>query len=381
MAQSSGRNEMRVLHVIDSLNPGGTERQCLALVRRLSARGVANALFYGRTGPLLRDAERLTDTLRPSPAIRFRSVRIPLQLIQLARMIREWAPDIVQTYGFYSNLPGLLAASFARVPVRVAGRRQLAQYLSPAQRLADRWAWKLAHRVVVNSEAVREQVVSREGMRADRVVVIRNGLDLGEWRTADRGPNGGDGDVVVGMVAHFRKMKDHPTFLRAAREILSVVPSVRFHLVGSGTLEGTARDIAQRLGIAAHVDFLGGLEGEALRSAVRRFRVSVLSSKDNEGLPNAVLESMGAGLPVVATAVGGTPELIEDGSTGFLVPPGDAAALAERVVLLLKDPGLARAMGERGRQRVEGGFNMDRMADRFLGLYRDLLAERMAGGR
>jgi len=247
--------------------------------------------------------------------------------------------------------------------------------------LADRWAWKLAHRVVVNSEAVREQVVSREGMRADRVVVIRNGLDLGEWRTADRGPNGGDGDVVVGMVAHFRKMKDHPTFLRAAREILSVVPSVRFHLVGSGTLEGTARDIAQRLGIAAHVDFLGGLEGEALRSAVRRFRVSVLSSKDNEGLPNAVLESMGAGLPVVATAVGGTPELIEDGSTGFLVPPGDAAALAERVVLLLKDPGLARAMGERGRQRVEGGFNMDRMADRFLGLYRDLLAERMAGGR
>jgi len=90
---------------------------------------------------------------------------------------------------------------------------------------------------------------------------------------------------------------------------------------------------------------------------------------------------MGAGLPVVATAVGGTPELIEDGSTGFLVPPGDAAALAERVVLLLKDPGLARAMGERGRQRVEGGFNMDRMADRFLGLYRDLLAEQMAGGR
>jgi glycosyltransferase involved in cell wall biosynthesis len=290
-------------------------------------------------------------------------------------MIKEWGPDVIQTYGFYSNLPGLLAGWLARVPIRVAGRRELAQYLSPAQRAADRWVRRLAHRVVVNSEVVREQLIRGEGVKPDKVVVIRNGLDLAVWHPTDHLRDSA-GDPVVGMVGHFREQKDHPTFLRAAREILRDVPSVRFHLVGSGVREGVARESAQRLGIAAQVDFLGSLEGEALRAAVSRFRISVLSSKDNEGLPNAVLEAMGAGLPVVATAVGGTPELIDDGLTGFLVPPGDAAALAERVVRLLKEPDVARAMGARARQKVEGGFSVERMVVHFLSLYRDLLTER-----
>lgn len=362
---------LRVVHVIDNLAPGGTEKQCVQLVRSLAKRGVENRVLYFRGGPLIAELERSGVAIQPVAVGSFQSARFPLKVIRLARAIRRWAPDVVQAYGFYSNLPGLLAASLARVPVRIAGRRELGAYLLPAQRRADRWARKLAHRVVVNSHAVRNQLIDEDAAASGVVVVIRNGLDLQAWATCDGVDPGGE--PIVGMVAHFREQKDHRTLLRAAGEVVRVVPDVRFRLVGSGPLEAPTREFARQSGLSSHVDFMGDLGGEALRSAVKQFRVSVLTSKDNEGLPNAILESMAAGRPVVATAVGGTPEIIEDGVTGFLVPPQDPIALAERVIYLLKEPSLARAMGERARRKVEREFTIERMADQFLGLYRDLL--------
>jgi len=178
---------------------------------------------------------------------------------------------------------------------------------------------------------------------------------------------------VVGMVAHFRPQKDHVMFLRAAHEVLKVMPAVRFCLVGEGPLEKTIREAAERSGLGPHVDFLVGLEGDAVRAAMSRFRVSVLSSKDNEGLPNAVLEAMAVGLPVVATAVGGTRELVDEGETGFLVPAGDAVGLASRIVRLLQEPARARAMGERARKKIAGQFSLERMGDQFVDLFQTLL--------
>jgi glycosyltransferase involved in cell wall biosynthesis len=368
-------DRLRVVHVIDSLAPGGTERQCAQLAGGLSNDGAESAVFYFRSGPLLRELERSGVPARHVPQGSIRSGRFFGRLVELARAIRRWDPAAVQTYGFYSDLRGLVAARLAGVPVRVAGRREMGRYLSRAQRRANRWAWGLAQRVVVNSEAVRRQVIAEERVTPGKVVVIRNGLDLGQWPAAGSLVDDHD-DAVVGMVAHFRPDKDHVTFFDAAREVLQIIPSVRFCLIGSGALEVPMRERAARLGIADRVDFLGRLEPDAVRAAVLRFRIAVLASKDNEGLPNAVLEAMAAARPVVATAVGGTPEVIEDGVTGFVVSPGDAAALAERIVRLLKDPPLARSMGERGRQRVEREFTMERMARQYHALYRRLLDAR-----
>lgn len=367
---------MHVIHVIDNLSPGGTERQCVELVRALSRLGVGNAVFYFRPGPLLAELDGAALTVCALEQANVRSVGFLARVAALAREIRRWAPDVVQTYGCYGNVRGLLAAFLSGVPVRIAGRREFGMCLSLGQRRADRWAWRLAHRIVANSEAVRRQLITDEHVRPDKVVVIRNGLHLGPWLAASE-PLNGDADAVVGMVAHFREEKDHVTFLRAAGEVLKTVPSARFCLVGSGPLEPVVREWARRLGIAPRVEFRGQLEGEALRATVRQFRVSVLASK-SEGLPNAVLESMAAGRPVVATAVGGTPELIEDYVTGFLVPPAQPAALAERIVRLLRDPALAKSMGERARKKVEGEFTADRMACQFRDLYRELLRDRRA---
>jgi glycosyltransferase involved in cell wall biosynthesis len=283
--------------------------------------------------------------------------------------MRRWAPDVVQTYGFYSNLPGLLAAYGAGVPVRIAGRRELGDLSSAAQRRLDRWVWRLAQHVVVNADAVRRQLVAVDGVAPEKVVVIRNGVNIRKWPPPDHGRADG-GNALVGMVAHFREQKDHTTFLRAAKEVLRVAPGVRFWLVGSGALEQATREYACQLGLASSVEFLGLLEGEALGAAVGRFGVSVLTSKNNEGLPNAVLESMAVGIPVVATAVGGVPEIVEDGVTGYLVPPEAPAALADRVICLLKDPSGAGRMGAAGRRKIEREFGIERMVDEFHGLYR-----------
>ncbi len=367
---------MRVVHVIDNLFPAGTERQCLELVRGLARLDVRNAVFYFRPGPLLAELEGAGVAVRALAQASVRSARFPTAVVALARETRRWAPDVVQTYGFHSNLRGLVAGLLSAVPVRVAGWREFGTCLSRGQRRVNRWAWRLAHRIVANSEAVRRQLVADEGVSPDKVVVIRNGLDLRPWLT-ETGPIDDDGDLVVGMVAHFRPEKDHVTFLRAAGEVLKVVPSARFCLVGSGPLEPAMRERADRLGIAGRIEFRGRLEAAALHAAVRQFRVAVLASK-TEGLPNTVLESMAAGRPVVATAVGGTEEVIEDGVTGFLASPEDPAGLALGIIRLLKDPALARRMGERGRQKVEREFTADRMARQFLELYRNLLGDRRA---
>jgi L-malate glycosyltransferase len=360
---------MRVAHLVDALNPGGTERQCVALARGLVARGVETAVFYFNAGPLLSDLVGAGVTTRVMPSVSLRSPRAPARLRRLVHGLREWKPDVLQTYGFYSNVPGLLAGCLARVPVRVASRRELARYLTPAQRTVDRWTWRLAHRLVVNSEAVRRHVVAA-GVDPARIVLIKNGLDIGRWPPVARAD--GDRGPVVGMVAHFREQKDHATFVLAAHRVAQMIPSVRFHLIGSGPLEGRIRELVQSVGIADRVDFLGSLGGDALRAAVSKLRVSVLSSKDNEGLPNAVLESMARGVPVVATAVGGTPEVVEDGVTGFLIPAGDPLAIAERVVRLLKEPALADRLGEEGRRKVEREFAADKMVSEFDRLYREL---------
>jgi glycosyltransferase involved in cell wall biosynthesis len=364
--------DFSVLHIIDSLEPGGTERQCLELARGLAGAGVRTAVLCFRTGPLLEEFEGAGVAISTVELASVRSGRLPARLLRLVRAIRAHRPDVVQTYGFYSNVPGILSASLARVPVRVSGRRELGQYLGAAQRRADRLVGRLAHRVAANSEAVRRHLIAHEGVPPGKVVVIRNGLDMQYWSGVDHGEND-QRDAIVGMVARFREQKDHATFLDSAVEVLKIIPSARFCLVGSGPLEEPVREHARRLGIADRVEFAGALAGQDLRAAMTRFSVSVLTSKDNEGLPNVVLESMALGQPVVATAVGGTSEVVQDGVTGFLVAPGRPAQVAERIAALLKDPSLARTMGERGRQRIEREFTLDRMVAGFHGMYRELL--------
>lgn len=357
---------MRVAHVLDSLRLGGTESQCVALVRALAARGVENRLTHFELGPLREQLDAPHVFVDRLDAGGFLRPGFPRLVRRLARDYRAWRPDVVQTYGFYTNLPGLLAGRLARVPVLVAGQRGLGTSLTPAQRRVDRLARLLAHTTVVNAEALRTRLAREETY--GRVDVIPNCV-------IERGPVTPSQEPVVGMVANFRHPKDHATFLRAAVLVAEKVPTAEFHLVGTGPDEPSIRALAAELELERRLRFLGGRPPDAVWAAINRFSVSVLSSL-SEGMPNVVLEAMLAARPVVATAVGGVTEIVRHGETGYVVPPRDANALAAPIAGLLKDPERAARMGAAARATVLTAHSPERMVDNFVRLWTILREER-----
>jgi glycosyltransferase involved in cell wall biosynthesis len=178
------------------------------------------------------------------------------------------------------------------------------------------------------------------------------------------------------MLASLTPKKAPRVFLEAAALVRASVPAARFLVVGDGPLRGDLEARARELGLSDAVRFAG--ESDDVPGVLAGVSVSVLTSV-KEGCSNIVLETMAAGRPMVATAVGGNPELIVDGVTGFLVPVGDARAVADRVVRLLSDTALAARMGEAARERAFGEFGVERMVERTVAVYREHLSARLPG--
>jgi L-malate glycosyltransferase len=380
-----------VLHIIDSFEQGGTERQAVQLLRLLAASGRYRPLVacLSGGGPLREEVERLN--LGEIPEYRLTSFydrNFAAQLRRFARFLRERQIDIVHAHDFYTNVFGMAGASLARVPARVASKRETEGFRSPAQKFVERRAFQLARRVVVNADAVGKMLKS-EGVPASKIVTVYNGLDAARVRPPrdfERGAAlaalGLPADPprrFVTIVANLRHaVKDHPTFLRAAARVRAEVADAAFVLAGEGELESSLREYAAELGLRQDVFFVGRCARVAELLAVSE--VCVLSSKA-EGFSNAILEYMAAGRPVVATDVGGAREAVVEGETGHLVGAGDDAGLAARVASLLREPERARAMGERGRARVEEKFSCEAQLARTEALYESLLAGASARGR
>lgn len=381
-----------VLLMVGSFAQGGSETQALRLARSLGAGAPYGLLLacLDREGPLLGEAEALG--AGPVPAFPLRSFYHPTtagQLRRCARFMRERGVTVVQTFDFYTNVFGMAAAALARVPARVAARRETFGFRTEAQRRVERMAYRLAHAVVVNAEAVGRQIVS-EGVPARKVHTVYNGIDVGrleppaglgrEELLAACGlpPEAGPRRLVT-LVANLRHpVKDHPTFLRAARRVREEVPEAAFVLAGEGELTGAVRELAGELGLADDLFFTGRCSRVAELLAASE--VCVLSSRA-EGFSNSILEYMAAARPVVATEVGGAAEAIVEGETGHLVPAGDDETMAARVAGLLRDPARARSLGAAGRRRVEALFSAEAQLERTLEIYGRLLARPAKGER
>lgn len=373
-----------VLHLVNSFHQGGSERQAVQLARLLAGSGRYRVRLASLDpgGVLRPEAERLDLGEIPSyPLTSFYDLNAVRQLRRFVRFLRSERVDLVQTHDFYSNVFGMAGAALARVPARIAAKRETSGVRSGAQRRAELLAYRLAHAVLANAEAVKEHLV-RAGVPGDKVCVVYNGLDAGRVRPPE-GFRREDalaafdlpaGRPFVTLVANLRlPVKDHPTFLRAARRVRESVPEAAFVLAGEGELTGSVRELAAALGLAGHVFFTGRCAEVGKLLAVSD--VCVLSSTA-EGFSNSILEYMAAARPVVATDVGGAREAVVEGETGHLVAPGDDEAMAARIVGLLQNPERARAMGERGRLRVAERFSCDAALARTEALYERLLAGR-----
>ncbi len=304
-----------------------------------------------------------------------------VQLRRFASHLRTAKINILHTHDFYTNIFGMTAGALARVPVRIASRREISGMRSTAQTKMQGFAYALAHQVVANSEAVRRQLVA-EGVRAEKIAVIYNGLNLDRVASAPTltraealAALGLPSELcqrhLVTIVANMRlAVKDYPLFLRAARRVREAVPAAAFLLAGEGELTESIKATAKELELDRDAFFLGRCEQLAELFAISA--VCVLSSKA-EGFSNSILEYMAAARPVVATDVGGAGEAVVEGETGYLVPAGDDQMMAERIISLLREPERARAMGQHGRRVVAQKFSRQIQLERTVELYDALL--------
>lgn len=377
-----------VLQLISSFHQGGSERQAVQLARLLSGsnRHQLHVACLERRGVLLDEALHLGLPEIPEyPLTSFYDANAVRQLRRFAAYLREHRIEVVQTHDFYTNVFGMAGAALARVPVRVASRRETGGMRSRAQKKVERGVYRLAHAIVANAEAVRRVLIS-EGVSDEKIFTVYNGLDLERLtpKTNEQRENAlrlfnlprAETRRLVTIVANLRHdVKDHPTFLRAARRVRAVVPDAAFVIAGEGELTDSMRSLTAQLEIERDVFFIGRCTTVAELLAASS--VCVLSSRA-EGFSNAILEYMAAARAVVATDVGGAREAMVEGETGFLVSAGDDEAMAERIITLLNDPERARLMGERGRLRVERKFSCAAQLENTLNLYERLLSSKQS---
>ena len=364
-----------VLHLVNRFWIGGAERQFVERLRRHpdGFRAVVGCLEA--SGPMLSQVRALGYEPRVFPLLG--SMLRPNTAVQIGRMaalIRKEGIKVVHGTDFNTNLLGLAAAklSGAKAIVSRVDLGHLRSGFGKWHREAEKLNARLADLVVANAEAVRDVCIREEGVKPQNVMVVRNGLDLSLFDGLAAQPLQAplpDGPLVA-VIGNLWPVKGHRTLVEAVAKLPPALHRFRFVCAGEGPeREFLTRRIAE-LGLAERIVLLGHrLDVPAL--LVRAQAACLCSSA--EGLSNALMEAMAARLPIVATDVGGNPELARE--NGMLVPYGDAAALAAGLTELLSAPERMRAMGQRGRQHIELELTMDRMAEGHGALYRRALGK------
>ncbi len=369
-AQVHAHDRLRICHVSMHLKTGGLERLLVEFGRAHDAESFD--LTFVALAELGQPAEDL-DGL----GCEVHSLEMPRNgkwrtLAALRRLFRTGRFDIVHTHNTYAHFYGTLAARAAGVPCVVntqhgrgcgAGWKARLQF-SLANRLTD-------HVFGVSDDAAllcRQQ----DPLSRGKIGRIWNGIDLSRFSYSGPRP-----EPVAISVARLSPEKDFNALLRAVALAVPHVPDLRLKIVGDGVERPVLERLARDLNIHRHVDFLG--ERSDVPQLLRQAGLFVSSSR-TEGVPLTLLEAMAVGLPVVATRVGGNPEVVEDGVTGRLVPPQDHRALSAALVALCRDSALRHTMGALGRQRVEELFDVRRMVEQYERVYRTL-GERRASAR
>ena len=358
---------LRVLYVVPDLEVGGAERHATTVLPALDrTRFSPSMVCIGTEGALF---PALAKGGVPAYALHLSRREFPKALIALVREMRRTRPDIVITRGYNAELLGRVAAAIARVPRAIVWVRNCGD-LTPRGRLRgvlDRMLDPVTSAYYGVAYGQMPYLTDDLRYPPSKITIIQNGADPslhsftpGEARDDAFAATFGidPGDPVVGILAVLRPEKDHTSFLHAARRVLDVVPNARFLVVGDGPLRGTLEGLAETLGVADRVIFTGSRSD--VGALLKLMDVFTLTSYTIECCPNALLEAMANGRPAVCTAVGGVPEMIEEGVTGYVVPTHDPAALAGHVIALLQDPARAKQMGIAARHRLETDFSIER---------------------
>ena len=360
------------MHVVFSLDPGGMEHGVVKLVNGIDPAVIASGICSTTPGGAL---SRLVKPGVPVIELRRRQGNDPSLVWQLYRTFRRERPHVVHTHGWGTLCEGLVAARLARVPVVVHGEHGTLQ-LKPYQVRVQRAAWGRVDQLLSVSSRLAERMAAETGYPLDRIHVVRNGVDLSRFGSVDRDESRralgiAEGTLVVGTAGRLVPVKNQGLLLDALAEVVGSSTNVLGIIAGDGPLRSVLEAQGKTLGIGNRVRFVG--HRPDIERVYAALDVFVLCSH-SEGLSNTILEAMASNVPVVATRVGGADELVEQGRTGTLVPPGSASDLATAILEVAGDDLTRRTLGRAARLRAESVFGLARMLSDYRDTYLDLTA-------
>jgi glycosyltransferase involved in cell wall biosynthesis len=371
---------MRVMFLSTSMGMGGADKQLLSAAQLMQAQGHDVCIVsLTELGPM--GLEARSQGIRTESLDMRRGVPDPRGLIRLIRLVRAWRPDVLHSHMVHANLMARVVRLFARIPVMVSTIHNIYEG-GPLWMAAYRISNGLVDHMTIISEAAADRFVKERIVPRELLTCVPNGVDTERFRQVAPGTRAAlrssigveDHEFVWLAVGRFELAKDYPNMLRAFAQVRQRESRAVLLLVGHGSLQVETESLAQSLGLGDRVRFLG------VRSDVPEIMASgdgYVMSSAWEGMPIALLEAAAAGLPIVATRVGGNHEVVRDGESGYLVPPRDHEALGQAMLRLMQQaPEERRAMGERGREHVRVHYGLGRVVERWEDLYRQVSARK-----
>lgn len=358
-------HRIKLLHLNAGTNIGGTETMILRFLDRVDQQHFAvfiGAFFPG--GEFLNEAKKRGAQIvlfKITNAIHFFSA-----FIKLSRFLKKNKIDIIHLYGFWTNIGGRIAAKLARTPIIISGQRTEDSWRKPIHSWLDRLTLRWVDLYISVFHKGKELLIKRDRIPENKIVVVHNGIDL-TWVNTERQNKGQL--PMIGMIAAQNRFKRQDLLIQAAPKILESFPQANFVLAGSGCTIDKNIKLISSLGLTSHFVVSGFVKD--VRQILSNLTVFVLTT-NSEGLPVSILEAMAYGIPVVASRVGGIPELVEDRVTGILVKSNNANELASAIIEILENPAKAKWMSKAAKERVKKYFTIEQMMGQLEFIYQSL---------
>lgn len=362
-------NKINVLHLVEDLKIGGLENIIATVVR-----GIDTKVFYTKAWCLCNGGD-VYDYLRnqgfDTEILGMRSHRSIPFYINLCKKLRQNNIHIIHTHGFPAATIGRLAGFFSRVPVTICHAHTTRDHYSRKNLFIEKVLSLCTDRYICCSQAVADLMIRKEKIPSQKLDVIYNAVDEIKFNTLRQNAKKEKNIFVVGCIASLSPHKGHRYLLEAAKTVKEKVNTkVKFVFAGDGIEKDALTKYTKSLGLEDIVDFKGVVSD--IPALLSKLDVVVLPSVVREGLGIALIEAMAAGKPVIGTALGGIPEVIEDKENGLLVPPKDSPALANAIISILSNDKMAQEMGNRGREIVKSKFSSHIMINKIENLYTEL---------
>ncbi len=363
---------VRLLLVVDSLEVGGAERLVADLAVALRRKGYDVTVACSVAGDLSGLLGKAGVPVRPLLDRLVKRRLSPVYAWRLRRVLRRERFDLVHAHVYASTAAAAIATLGTDVPLVITEHTE-ASWQDWRARRVSRWVYRRAKHIIAVSTPIRRRLIERDGVSPDLITIIPNAVVPAQEGYPDATPGLPTGlreRPLVGVVARLQPEKGVANFLKAAARVAPLFPEAHFVIAGDGPLRQELAALAEELGLRDRAHFLGFWPDAA--ALMRSVDVLVVPSL-TEGSPLVTLEAMAAGVPVVASAVGGIPDQVRHDKEGLLVPPDDAGALSEALLDLLRDPARAHRLGEAGRRRATSEFSHANMVRRIEDVYRAVL--------